>query len=321
MRGFICDAALSLAILISGVGSAGAAQAPPAIFDLSLSSEAQALRYIEVNGHKSAAGPARIAIVNFTVEFVDSREAAPTRTDKPKKEAQAGDEPVPHVTASVAIALDRAQLQPLVDTLCDSLAENLRDSGTEVLAPADFDALASHAALASALASAATRRETTDASGKRTSMVLSAHERPALTDWNADATQAAERAAARSDGLTLLDAHFVVDFLTLRDTDERMFHRKMSPSYVQTIRAGESRLRLVRPDGSVLVATLKLPVQAPESPIGRSRTGGYAIDQDADEDSGNDIERLMVNPAVYYDQCLRYLGATEDMMLAATGFH
>ncbi|MGH8264515.1 MAG: hypothetical protein ACRET4_13630, partial [Steroidobacteraceae bacterium] len=244
-----------------------------------------------------------------------------TRTDKPKKEAQSRDEPVPHVTASVAIALDRAQLQPLVDTLCDSLAENLRDSGTEVLAPADFDALASHAALASALASAATRREATDASGKRTSMVLSAHERPALTDWNADATQAAERAAARSDGLTLLDAHFVVDFLTLRDTDERMFHRKMSPSYVQTIRAGESRLRLVRPDGSVLVATLKLPVQAPESPIGRSRTGGYAIDQDADEDSGNDIERLMVNPAVYYDQCLRYLGATEDMMLAATGFH
>jgi len=321
MRGCIFHPALSLAILITGAGSAGAAQGPPAQFDLSASSEAQAPRYIEVKGHKGATGPARIAIVNFTVEFVDSREAAPTRADKPKKKARSEDEPVPHVAASVAIALDRSQLQPLVDTLCDALVENLRNFGAEVLAPADFDALAGHAVLASALASAPTRREGTDESGKRTSMFLSAHERPALTDWSADATQAAERAAARSDGLTLLDAHFVVDFLTFRDTDERMFHRKLSPSYAQTIRAGESRLRLVRPDGGVLTATLKLPVQATESPIGRGRTGGYAIDEDADEDGGNDVERLMVNAAVYYDQSLRYLGATEDMMLAATGFH
>ncbi len=321
MRGSILGLALSLAIFASDATTAAAAQGPPAVFDLSAASEAQAARYIEVKGRKGAVGPARIAIVNFTVEFVDSRQAAPTRPTRPKKKLQADDEPEPQVAASVAIALDPAQLQPLVDTLYDSLAEDLRNFGAEVLAAADFDALAARAALAPALANAPDRREATDESGKRTSMLFSAHARPALADWNAEATQAAERAAAKGDGLTLLDAHFVVDFLTLRDTDERMFHRKLTPSYVQTIRAGESRLRLVRPDGSVLTATLKSPVQAAESPVARGRAGGYAVDVDADEDSGSDVERLMVNAAVYYDQSLRYLGATEDMMLAATGFH
>lgn len=322
MRSSIVALAFPFALLALGATLDAAAEGPPATFDLSAASDAQAQHYIELKGRKSASGPQRIAIVNFTVEFVDSRQAAPTRTDKPrKKKAESGDEPVPHVAASVAIALDRTQLQPIVDTLYDSLVENLRNFGTEVLAPADIDALPARAVLASALASAPTRRDATDESGKRTSMFFSAHERPALVDWSAEATQAKERAAAKGDGLTLLDAHFVVDFLTLRDTDERMFRKKLSPSYLQTIRAGESRLRLVRPDGSVLIATLKSPVQAAESPIGRGRSGGYAIDQDPDADADSDVERLMVNAAVYYDQSLRYLGATEDMMLAATGFH
>jgi hypothetical protein len=326
MRGSITSAALLLATLGARAPIAIAAQGPPGIFDLSATSEVQAPRYIEVKGHKGPAGPGRVAIVNFTVEFVDSRQAAPTRPVKPtKKEKQQeklDDEPVPHVAASVAIALDRAQLQPLVDTLYDSLVENLRTLGTEVLAPAEADALLAHEQLASTLASAPTRRETSDESGKRTSMFFSAHDRPALLEWDTDASETAERTAARRAGLALLDAHFVVDFLTLRDTDERMFRKKLSPTYLQTIRAGESRLRLVRPDGSVLSAILKIPVQAPESPIGHGRTGGYAMDaEDADEDSSSDVERLTVNAAVYYDQSLRYLGATEDLMLVASGFH
>ncbi|HZF15207.1 MAG TPA: hypothetical protein VE046_04615 [Steroidobacteraceae bacterium] len=292
MRALVFVATLA-AIASGGVAcAAAAADLTVPIFDLSAAPESQAASYVKTAGRMRSPATARVAVVSFVVEFVDSHA---TTSAKP---------------VHVAIELDRDQLQPIVDTLFDSVVENLRTMDTVIVGPADADMLAGHASLAPYFAGAPGNRESSDEIGKRTSLIISAHARPALLDDQAPATLAAQAAASRLDGVTLVSVHLVVDFLLPR--------RKQAPAYAQVIRAMESRCHLARPDGSAMTAVLRQSVRAPLDPIARGKAGGY--DNDDDVDAASDIERLAVDAAVYYDQALRYLDATQDMMIAALGF-
>jgi hypothetical protein len=318
----ILIAAMTVAVIALPSEHALARTALPPVFNLQASPAAQAADYIDLKGHAHAAGAKRVAIVSFTVEFVDSLETSVepsgNSSKKRKKEKDSGSPPA-EVAASVAIALDPAQLQAIVDALYDLTAENWRAAGAEVLAPDSMAELPGLADIRSRLVSTPYRRANTDPSGKRTSLVVSAHGWPAYADRGADTSASAELAASKRTDTVLVTAHFVIDFLILRDTDDRLFRTKLMPTYVQTVRAGETLYRVVSPDGSVAKAILRNSVRAPESPVNRGRLGGYGVEEDSDADDRTDVERLAVNAAVYYDQSLRYLSATEDMMTAALG--
>jgi hypothetical protein len=313
-------AAMTVTVIALPVERALARRALPPVFDLQESPAAQAASYIDLKGH-ARTGAKRVAIVSFTVEFVDSLEASvePSGSSSNKKKEEEPGNPSAQVAASVAIALDPAQLQTIVDALYDLTAENWRTAGAEVLAPDSMADLAGLADIRSRLVSTPYRRTYTDSSGKRTSLVVSAHGWPAYADPGADSHASAERAASKRSDTVLVTAHFVVDFLILRDTDDRLFRTKLTPTYMQTVRAGDTLYRLAGPDGSVAQAILGNSVRAPESPVNRGRPGDYGDAEDADADDRTEVERLAVNSSVYYDQSLRYLSATEDMMTAALG--
>jgi len=317
-------AAMTVTVIALPFERALARNALPPVFDLQATPAAQAAGYIDLKGHAHAAGLKRVAIVSFTVEFVDSLEASvePTgnssKKKKTKREEDSGSPPA-EVAASVAIALDPAQLQAIVDALYDLTVEDWRAAGADVLAPDSMTDLPGLADIRSRLVSTPYRRTHTDPSGKRTSLVVSAHGWPAYADPSADSSASAELAASKRTDTVLVTAHFVIDFLILRDTDARLFRTKLAPAYVQTVRPGATLYRVVSPDGSIAKATLRNSVRAPESPVTRGRLGGYEDQKDPDADDGANVERLAVNAAVYYDQSLRYLSATEDMMAAALG--
>lgn len=277
--------------LMRAAHAAASADASLPVFDLSAPADTQAASYIETVGRKRPPAAGRIAIISFVVEFVD------THATKP---------PAP---AHVAITLDSDQLQPIVDALYDSVVEDLTSRDRAVITAAEADSLPGHVQLVPLLVKLPARRESSGDSGKRTALVISAHARPALFDDASPASLAAQATASKLDRVTLVSVHLVVDFLLPR--------RQASPAYAQTIRAGESHFRLTRPDGSVFAAVLKKSVRAPISPIAPGKAGGYDVDEDADATS--DVEQLAVDTAVYYDQALRYLDATQDMMISAIG--
>jgi hypothetical protein len=281
-----------LACALTGAAHAAAsADASLPVFDLSASAEMQAPSHIETDGRKRLPAAGRIAIVSFVVEFVDTHATRP---------------PAP---AHVAITLDRDQLQPIVDTLYDSVVEDLTSQDRAVIPAAEADALPGHLKLVPVLVKPPASRESSDDSGKRTALFVSAYARPALIDDASPASLAAQATASKLDAVTLVSVRLVVDFLLPR--------KQESPAYAQTIRAGESHFRLTRPDGSAFAAVLKKSVRAPVSPIAPGKAGGYDVGEAADVTS--DVEQLAVDTAVYYDQALRYLDATQDMMIAAIG--
>lgn len=312
----ITAAALAIALTLRTAPAPGATVP---IFDLATPLETQLANYIELEGRRRAAPEARVAIVNFTVEFLDSRSVMPIPPAKRSGKKTDDDEPQARIAANVAINLDRSQLQAITDTLYDSAVEDLRASGAEVLTPADAGAATADSALSPMLEAPEERREASDDSGKRTAVLISAHALPALHEPRSSATLSAEATFTRKRGAALLSAHFVVDFLVLRDSDDRMFHKRLMPAFEHNIRANESWYRIVRADGTTEAAILKAPVRAPQSPVARGHAGGYDLDDDVSETSGDDTERLSVNASVYYDQSLRYLGATQDLFIAALG--
>jgi hypothetical protein len=271
------------------------------VYDINADPATQIAAYVNVTGHQRAADIKRIAIVSFTVEFIDARATIATPA-----------------VASITITPDLAQLRPLADALYDLATEDLRGAGAEVLTRDELIALPGYAPLKATLAATPYRLERNDEQGHRTSAVVSAHGLPAYPAAGPAPPATSETEFARRGRVALLRAHLVVDFRTLRDTGERLFHNKRVPKYVETVRVAESCYRLVAPDGSVATARLKMAVRAPESPVGPSQPGG-AMDEDDSEGAQTDahIERLAINPAVYYDQALRYGGAAQDMLLGA----
>ncbi len=292
MRAWTLAATHFAMTLTMAARTAASADASVPVFDLSAPTDVQAANHVETDGRKHSPAAARVAIVSFVVEFVDSHAIKPP------------------AARHIAITLDREQLQPIVDTLYDSVVEDLQTMDTAVVTPAEADALPGRASLAPVLVAVPESRESSDDSGQRTALVISARARRALLDDTSPASLAAQTAASKLDAVTLVSVHLVVDFLLPR--------KKETPVYAQAIRAGESHFRLTRPDGSALTAVLKKSVRAPLSPIAPGKAGGYDIDEDTDATS--DVERLAVDAAVYYDQALRYLDATQDMMIAAIGF-
>lgn len=271
------------------------------VYDITADPATQIAMYVDVTGHKRATDIKRIAIISFTVEFIDSRATIATPA-----------------IAGITITPDPAQLRPIADALYDLAAEDLRGAGAEVLTPDEVIALPGYAALKAALAATTDRLEGKDEQGHRTSAVISAHGLPAYpTDGRAPPVTS-ETEIAKRGPVALLRAHLVVDFLTLHDTRGRLFHSKLIPKYVETVRVAETCYRLVAPDGSVARAQLKMAVRAPESPVAPSPPGGSVDEDDGDSaQADTHIERLAINPAVYYDQALRYLGAAQDMLLGA----
>jgi hypothetical protein len=324
LRCRILIAAMTVTVIALPFERALARSALPPVFNLQASPATQAASYIDLKGHAHAAAAKRVAIVSFTVEFVDSLEAsgAPSgnssKKNRKKSEEDSGPPPA-GVAASVAISLDPAQLQAIVDALYDLTVEDWRAAGADVLAPDSMADLPGLADIRSRLVSTPYRRSNTDPSGKRTSLVVSAHAWPAYADAGADSSAGAELAASKRTDTVLVTAHFVVDFLLLRDTDDRLFRTKLTPAYVQTVRPVATQYRVVSPDGSIAKVILRNSVRAPESPVNRGRLGDYEDQEEPDADGGADVERLAVNAAVYYDQSLRYLSATQDMMAAALG--
>jgi hypothetical protein len=320
----ILIAAMTCAIALCFDGARARDELPP-VFDAQASAAAQAARYVDVKGHQLVAGAKRVAIVSFTVEFFDSLEASPepspssAKGKKDKKDEEDIDQPATGVAASVAISLDPAQLQAIVDALYDAAVENWRAAGVEVLAPDAMAQIPGLADVRSRLATSPYRGASTDSAGRRTSIIVSAHGRPAYADAAADSAVTGEIAASKRAGVLLVTAHSAVDFVALRDTDERLFRKKLAPAYVQVVRARETQYRVVSPDGGVSRAILRNPVRAPESPIIRGRLGGYDDAAQVEEQDGKQVERLAVNASVYYDQSLRYLSAAEDMLTAALG--
>ncbi len=306
---FLMNAALSSPTLNAKNGDT-------TVYDINADPARQIAAFVDVAGRKHTAGIKRLAIISFTVEFIDSRatSVASAREDHNKRDDK---KPTP-VDVSVAIIPDVAQLGPVADTLYDLAVENLRGGGAEVLTPDAITALPAYAAFKTALAATPYRLEGSDDQGHRTSSVVSAHGLPAYTAGGRAAPSAMEIEFARRGNVTLLSAHLVVDFLTLHDADARLFRSKLVPKYVESVRAGETSFRLLVPDGSVATAKLKKSVRAPQSPVNPSRPGGPAGEDDSYSDSTDtNIERLAIDPAVYYDQALRYLGAAQDMLLGA----
>jgi hypothetical protein len=307
----------TLILHASSIACASAATVP--VFDLAPDPATQAATYVEVDGRKRQWKAERLAIVSFTVEFVDSHAATPhaLRKKSAKKRETDGEKDNQSVAADVVIAPDTAQLQPIVDTLYDLSVEDWRSAGVEVLTPDALSALAGYADLAPALVGTPYRYNTTDENGARAANVVSAHALPAYAGAGRTPPLSAELALAKSADLILVAAHFVVDFVVVRDTDDRMFRTKLEPMYAETVRAAESGYRLIGPDGSVVRATLRSPVRAPESPITLGMGASYADDEDDVDPNKPPVQRLAINAAVYYDQSLRYLGAVQDMILAA----
>jgi hypothetical protein len=315
--------AIAAAVLSDPLAAARNGTIP--VFDVDRNPADQAPSYIDVEGHKRLPRVGRLAIVSFTVEFVDSREATTATArkgsnkgkDRKPDEAQDGNA----VAAEVAIALDSAQLQPIVDALYDVAVEDWRAAGAEVIDARAMHALPGFADLEPALVSTPYRRESSDPTGKRTAVVVAAHSLPAYAQAGESPPLRAEIAVAQGAAVTLLTAHLVVDFLALRDTDERVFRKKLAPMYLQMVRAGDSVYRLIGADGHVTRAVLRNPVRAPESPINPAWPGGYVADDEQQTEGNAATQRLSINTAIYYDQSLRYLGATQEMMFAALGLH
>jgi hypothetical protein len=286
------------------------------VYDINADPATQIAAYVDVTGHKRAADIKRIAIVSFTVEFIDSR--ATIATPAQKHDDKRADRKAPSAIASIMITPDLAQLRPIADTLYDLATEDLRGTGAEVLTPDELIALPGYAALKATLAATPYRLEGNDEQGHRTSAVVSAHGLPAYHTAGPAPPVTSETEFAKRGHVALLGAHLVVDFLTLHDTGGRLFHSKLVPQYVETVRVTETCYRLVASDGSVASAQLKMAVRAPESPVGPSPPGGSVDEDDSDgAQADTHIERLAINPAVYYDQALRYLGAAQDMLLGA----
>jgi hypothetical protein len=314
--------AYALAALCASPAHATDSESP--VFELSGDSAKLAASFVAVDGHRHLNGVKRLAIVSFTVEFIDSRE---TRKGPPAR----GSANTQAVTADIAISPDPAQLKPVADTLYDLAVENWRAAGIDVLTPQALSALPGYADLASVLVTTPYRRKSTDEHGQRTAVVVAAHGLPAYGAAGRTPPQSSEVALAKHGEVALLSAHLVVDFLTLRNTDTRMFRKKPAVNYVEMIRPTETSYRLILPDGGVLKATLKEPVRAPESPV---MLGVSADLPDEDSDDGSDessqadkdsnknkptVERVAINASVYYDQALRYLSATQEMLLASFG--
>jgi hypothetical protein len=271
------------------------------VYDINADPATQIAAYVDVTGHKRAADIKRIAIISFTVEFIDSRATIATPA-----------------IASIMITPDLAQLRPIADTLYDLATEDLRGTGAEVLTPDELIALPGYAALKATLAATPYRLEGNDEQGHRTSAVVSAHGLPAYHTAGPAPPVTSKTKFAKRGHVALLGAHLVVDFLRLHDTGGRLFHSKLVPKYVETVRVTETCYRLVAPDGSVASTQLKMAVRAPESPVGPSPPGGSVDEDDSDgAQADTRIERLAINPAVYYEQALRYLGAAQDMLLGA----
>ncbi len=271
------------------------------VYDINADPATQIAAYVDVTGHKRATDIKRIAIISFTVEFIDSRATIAT----------------PGI-ASITITPDLAQLRPIADALYDLATEDLRGAGAEVLTPDELAALPGYTAFKATLAATTDRLEGNDELGHRTSAVVSAHGLPAYPTAGRTPPVTSETEFAQRGRVALLRAHLVVDFLTLHDTGGRLFHSKRVPKYVETVRAAETFCRLVAPDGSAARAQLKMAVRAPESPVVPSEPGGSVDEDDSDSaQADTNVERLAINPAVYYDQALRYLGAAQDMLLGA----
>lgn len=296
------------------------------VYDISTDATAQLPAYVDVARRRHATAIKRIAIVSFTVEFIDSR--APGAASPPKGDEQKAQP----VIAGIAITLDLAQLRPIADTLYDLAAEDLRGAGVEVLTADEVSALPGYATLKAALIATPYRLDGSDEQGRRTSVVVSAHGLPAYRATGRSPSAASETEIAKRGNVAVLHAHLVVDFLTLRDSDGRLFRSKLVPRYVEMVRAVETRYRIVASDASITTAELRKAVRAPESPVALSRLGDPTTEDhsdEADEDASSDskdspgesaravIERITINPAVYYDQALRYLGAAQDMLLGA----
>jgi hypothetical protein len=311
-----CWAVIALALVAHHPASTYAAAAEVPVFNLSSDPATLAASYVTVADGRHVRAIRRVAIVSFIVEYIDSREASPTR---PQRDERKNSEDRT-IAANVAIAPDPAQLKPIADTLYDLAVENWRAAGIEVLAPEALARSSGFADLEPALRQTPYRFATTDETGKRTSLVVSPHDRPAYAAAGREPPTSAERALAKVSDVTVVSARFVIDFLTLRAAGNRVFHKKFTPLYIQTVRAGESGYRLIVPDGGVVAVTLKKPVRAPEAAvtIGAQSDDAERTDEEPDNDKNTPwTERLAINRAVYYDQALRYLGATQDMFLAA----
>jgi len=294
-----------LAALLAA-GAQASARATPAdtpVFDLTTTLSSVAPSYVELRDRSPLRAVRRIAIVSFVVEYVESKEVTPARReDREKKSVRSG-------PAAIAIALDPDELQSITDTLYDTAVETWRAAGIDVLPPESVAALPGFAALTPALTQAPYRDSTNDDGGSHTSRVVSAHGRPAYAAGRTP-PESAEHALAKESDVTVASARFVVDFLALRDSHDRLFRRKVTPVYVESIRAPDSGYRLVVPGGAIVAATLAKPVRAPDSPV----AAGAPQDDDDTQDSQGSVTALPA-PA-YYDQALRYLGAAQDMILA-----